>query len=433
MPSLRAFLRLDKGFVRRRDRATVLALLALLTLATLLLGRPAPLAAYEKARLVLPPPPGMLTEARLDAMAKAIHETGVTRDSIAPIDRPVFVSVTDANLSMEPNDHVFILETTDPPRIYPQMTMVWHGVVNEVEGAGAHKTFRSVTYCPLTGTVAAYSGTIGDINTSFGTDGGLLNNNFVLYDRVTGSLWTQLAGLCLKGPLKGKRLQPTPLLWTTYGRAVARYPRAQVLSRATGFRRDYSKDPYGSYARNGTYYDNAVIVHPVARMDNRQHPKEKVLGLILPEMVVAVVKKSLWHAGAANFDAGAFPIVSFWDDDLQAPRLFDRRVDGQALRFAKLPQGIYDSATQTLWSPTGEGLQGRLAGRRLLRLPSWESMWYAWYAFFPETRLYNWTPELEAEAARSLPEQMPERLQELLRNETGVPQSTPPAAGGTTP
>ncbi|MCA1946363.1 MAG: hypothetical protein LDL30_13980, partial [Desulfovibrio sp.] len=52
---------------------------------------------------------------------------------------------------------------------------------------------------------------------------------------------------------------------------------------------------------------------------------------------------------------------------------------------------------------------------------------------FPETRLYNWTPELEAEAARSLPEQMPERLQELLRNETGVPQSTPPAAGGATP
>lgn len=427
MPLLRAFRRLDKGFVGRSSW------LMLVALALLVLGRPASLCAYEKARLVLPPPPGVFTDVRLESMAKAVHETGMARDSIPPIDRPVFISVVDATLSMDPGDHVFVLESTTPPRIYPQTTLVWHSVVNEVEGPDAQKTYRSVTYCPLTGTVAAYSGTIGDVTTTFGTDGGLLNNNTLLYDRATGSLWTQLGGLCIKGTLKGKRLQPAPLVWTTFGRAAARYPEARVLSRATGHRRNYAKDPYGSYSRNGTYYDNTVIVHPVASTDNRQHPKEPVLGLILPEMIVAVVKKSLRHAGAANFDAGAFPIVSFWDDGLHVPRLFDRRVEGQNLRFAKLPQGIFDSATHTLWSPTGEGLQGPLAGRRLLQLPRYESMWFAWYAFFPETKLYNWTPELEAEAARSFPEEIPPALQELLRNETGVPQSIPPGGGNTTP
>ncbi|GAB7080282.1 DUF3179 domain-containing protein [Megalodesulfovibrio paquesii] len=391
--------------------------------------------AYEKTTLVMPPPPGMLTPERLDTMASRILDTGVARDAIPPIDRPEFMSITDANLVMDAGDPVFLLEDASPPRIYPQMTLVWHAVVNEVEGTGPASVRRSVTYCPLTGSVVAYSGTVGSTVTTFGTAGPLLENNTLLYDRATGSLWTQLAGLCVKGPLKGARLSPTPLLWTTYGRAAARYPNALVLSKATGFRRDYSKDPYGSYTRNGTYYDNNVLVHPVSTLDRQQPLKEKVLGLILPDMLVAVVKNSLRHAGAANFDAGSFPIVALWDESLHATRLFDRRVNGQPLAFAKLPQGIYDSTTRTRWSPTGEGLEGPLAGSRLTRLPSFTAMWYAWAAFFPETKLYNWTPELERESMRSFPDAIPPRLEALLRNppaDNATANSTANATAGPT-
>lgn len=374
--------------------------------------------AYEKVETVLPPPPGNFTKERLEELELAITDTGMTRDAIPPIERPVFITVENAKLSHEPGDMVFVLESSDPPRIYPRLTLLWHGVVNEPL-ADAPTPRRSVTYCPITGTLVAYSGQINDMRTTFGTHGGLLNNNMVLYDRTTGTVWSQLGGLGLSGMFQGKRLQPIPLLWTTFERATTRYPKAQVLSRTTGHRRNYNRDPYGSYARNGTYYQNERIVHPVVHRDERLPAKEPVLGLIFPDLVVAVVHAPLQQAMAANFNAGTTPVVALWDSTLHTARLFDRRMDGEALTFADVGGEFYDNATKTLWSAEGVGLQGRHTGRRLSRLPTTRSMWFAWSAFFPETSLYNWSPSVERQALDTFRKELPDRLQELLFPERG--------------
>lgn len=333
-------------------------------------------------------------------LREQIFETGLGRNNIPPINAPNYISVPNAALGMDDSEIVFVLDYGNPDgvtRIYPRQVLVWHVVVNEVLGTGKNARRRSITYCPITGCVRGYAGQIDGFDTPFGTLGPLLNGNHLLFDYSTNSVWPQLTGTAIDGPLQGKSLDSFPLVWTTWARARQKYPDAQVLSRATGYRRDYGDDPYGSYHREDTYYQDERILHPLAKVDERLSPKTRILGLQLDDLNVAVVRDSLRRPRAANFDAGVTPIVSLWDGDLEAPRLFDRRVANYLLHFVYREGAYYDVETGTRWLPNGVAVEGRLEANRLALLDSFDVMWFAWSAFYPETQLFNWQDALEAE------------------------------------
>lgn len=48
---------------------------------------------------------------------------------------------------------------------------------------------------------------------------------------------------------------------------------------------------------------------------------------------------------------------------------------------------IVDEQTGTIWTAAGKGVKGRLAGAQLKWVTSFDVMWFAWYAFYPETRV----------------------------------------------
>lgn len=339
------------------------------------------------------------SEAYFAELRDLIHETGLGPNSIPPINAPNFISVPDAALGMDDSEHVFVLDYGNPDgvtRIYPRQVLVWHVVVNEVLGEGKNARRRSVTYCPVTGCVRGYAGRIDRFDTPFGTLGSLLNGNHLLFDYSTNSVWPQLTGMAIGGPLQGRKLESFPLVWTTWRRARLKYPDAQVLSRATGHRRNYGEDPYGSYNRPDTYYQDERVLHPLASYDDQLPPKTRILGLQLDNLNVAVVRDSLRRPRAANFDAGVTPVVSIWDDELDAPRLFDRRVGNYLLHFV-YRDGVYrDVETGTRWQPDGRAVEGRLAGNRLALLDSFDVMWFAWTAFYPDAALFSWQEALEA-------------------------------------
>lgn len=201
------------------------------------------------ARLQVPPPPETFySQKMLEEMASRVTRTGVGMDAIPSLYRPRFLSVSDASLSMEHDEPVFIITyPTGLTRIYPQRIMVWHEVVNDVLPDPAGGVIRAdtpisaldafiVTYSPLTGCVAAYYAVAGRFPSTFGVTGEILNNNTLLYDRMTASVWSQLTGTCVDGPLLGKRLSPIQVTWASWKGARDRYPEAQVLSRSTGHR-----------------------------------------------------------------------------------------------------------------------------------------------------------------------------------------------------
>ena len=54
-----------------------------------------------------------------------------------------------------------------------------------------------------------------------------------------------------------------------------------LLSTETGYNRDYGRNPYGSYPTN------MAINFPINFEDDRLHPKERVLGVIINEKAKA--------------------------------------------------------------------------------------------------------------------------------------------------
>lgn len=97
-----------------------------------------------------------------------------------------------------------------------------------------------------------YDRTIDGRELEFGVSGMLWNANVLLYDRQSESLWSQVKGGAVTGPMSGARFRTRPSTVTSWKKWRTRHPETLVLSRDTGYRRDYSEDPYDDYyARRG--------------------------------------------------------------------------------------------------------------------------------------------------------------------------------------
>ncbi len=324
-------------------------------------------------------------EAILTGMRDRLRETGILRDAIPALTTPDYVTVRDASLSMDPREAVFIafFFPDGIPRIYPQRILVWHEVINEV----LDQSTAVITYSPLTGSVAAYSGVSGRYNLGFGVTGLLLDNNSVLYDFFSNSKWAQLPGLCFDGAFKGRALKRLPIFWTTWERAQATYPEAKVLSASTGFKRDYGRDPYGDYMLPGTYYDSGPVIYPIHNIDKRMDPKRPVLGIEQDGLFAAVDKVAVRKAGVVNFTLGVTALVAVYDPILDTVRLYKRSFDDRTLNFEWAVDRMVDKETRTEWSRDGVGGVGYFRGKRLEPVVGVDCMWFAWANFYPGTRI----------------------------------------------
>ena len=81
-----------------------------------------------------------------------------------------------------------------------------------------------------------YSAKINGEATTFGTSGLLYRSNKLMYDRLTNSLWNQLSGEPVIGPLwdSGIELDFFSVVLTTWEEWLEFHPDTTVLARATG-------------------------------------------------------------------------------------------------------------------------------------------------------------------------------------------------------
>jgi hypothetical protein len=78
----------------------------------------------------------------------------------------------------------------------------------------------------------------------FGVSGRLYKRNVLLFDRQTGSLWSQLLSQAVTGPMAGVQLRALPAENTTWDNWKNEHPKTQALSFVTGYPRNYKEDPY---------------------------------------------------------------------------------------------------------------------------------------------------------------------------------------------
>ncbi len=323
------------------------------------------------------------SEKELEAFINRIVDTSVKYGDIPSINTPKYISVNNANLSLENKDHVFVVFIPESePRIYPQKIMVWHEIVNDYVNGQTY----AITYSPISGSMAAYSTTLNGINLILDNEGKLYNNNSILIDRNTGSLWSQMLGMAFDGPLKGKGLAHIPAWWTTWAKAKEMYPNALVLASPQGSKKPYGRDPYGSYLKKGTYYDNEYIFYPLTYKNKNIHPKNKVLGIEIDGLPLVIDEAYVKEKKVVNFFFGPHPLIALFDTRLDIVRVFERRVWEDQLLFVTSSDGLLmDIETKTIWNYDGQAISGNLKNASMEEIFGINSFWFSWYTFHPES------------------------------------------------
>ena len=227
-----------------------------------------------------------------------------------------------------------------------------------------------------------YSREINGEEFTFGVSGKLIRNVLVMYDRQTNSLWSQLLGKAVDGPLRGTELEFLPSFQTTWEDWKTRYPDTVAL------RKGYSGslDPYSTYYNSG---QPGVIGETV--IDDRLYVKEFVIGVAQNDLAVAYPYSVLNEEPVVNDKIGELPLLVVFDVETGSGVVFSRELDGQELIFSSNANlTLVDFETGSTWDGlTGIAIDGPLEGKVLERIKSTRSFWFGWKDFYPETRLYG--------------------------------------------
>ena len=321
-----------------------------------------------------------------DLFSGNLTSGGVDRDGIPALNVPLLELAEEAAFLRE-EDRVLGVVYEGEARAYPLLILWWHEIIKDVLG----EVPVIVTYCPLTGSGLVFDGRAPDGEASlYGVSGLLFENNLMMFDRVSESLWPQLIGSARCGNRKGVSLDQIAVVETTWREWKERHPETTVVSNQTGHARAYGAYPYGDYAIVGNEGLNA----PSSSFSDARPAKEPVLGVALNGASSAYPFLALSELGrsvAVNDEVGGQSIVVTWLSDSAAARAFDRSVGGQTLDFAagESDAGMFvDDQTGSIWTADGLAVSGDLAGERLTPIDEAHvAFWFAWSVFHPDTRL----------------------------------------------
>lgn len=242
---------------------------------------------------------------------------GPPRDGIPSIDKPKFWDVAKADTFLKDDDVVLGLEYEGEGRVYPLRILNWHEIVNDtVKG-----TPILITYCPLCYTGIAFERAINGVPLEFGVSGKLYNNNLLMYNRPNEaikeeSLWSQLLGEAVTGPLTGTKLKQITIDTIRWSDWKKKHPNTMILSTDTGFSRNYNVNPYGNYE-----FDPEIIF-PVTAKDERLPPKAKIYGIEISGKAKAYPSEKL-RKGTRLTDTFAGKTIGITIDEGGAVRMVD--------------------------------------------------------------------------------------------------------------
>lgn len=322
---------------------------------------------------------------------------GPARDGIPPIDQPKFESVSQANAWLRPTEPVIFLDLPGDARAYPLQILIWHEIVNDwVSGLPV-----SVTFCPLCNTAITFDRQLEGYVLDFGTTGNLRLSDLVMWDRQTESWWQQATGEAVVGELTGKRLAMLPASTISWAEFREQRPQGLVLSRDTGHRRDYGRNPYVGY---DDINQSPFLLD--SRPDSRLRPMERVVAVSMGGENVAYPFSSLRDRGLVADRVGGFAIVVLFEpgtasifgagsggssQDVGATAVYvSPEWDGEPLAFTWDGNAFVDAQTGSRWTLLGQATAGPLAGSQLQPVVHVDAFWFATAAFYPQIRI--WTP-----------------------------------------
>ena len=196
-----------------------------------------------------------------------VVDGGPGRDGIPAIDNPLFDRID--RVGGAAGKLVVGYREGTEVKALPHDILDWHEIVNDNLG-GAPVV---LTYCPLTGSALLWKASPTAADPTFGVSGLLYNSNLIPYDRETESHWLQMLVQSVEGRRRSEVPESLPVVETTLGTWREMYPDSLLLTRQTGYSRDYDRYPYESYRTDGN------LLFEVEPLDRRLDLKTRVLGV----------------------------------------------------------------------------------------------------------------------------------------------------------
>lgn len=222
---------------------------------------------------------------------------GPGKDGIPALNNPEFTSIAEAKFSDETLG--IFLEINGDQRYYPFNIMVWHEIVNDTVGGEP----VAVTFCPLCGSAIVFDRNVEGEVLDFGVSGFLYESNLLMVDRQTESLWSQVLGKGVVGAYTDTQLKRLEMQRLTFAEIKSNYPDAKVLSDKTGYIRNYTTNPYGSYDENDSLY------FPVSIQNKTFSPKTMMLVVPIEETWVAFPWDTLREKGTAAIQVNGIDLI----------------------------------------------------------------------------------------------------------------------------
>lgn len=320
---------------------------------------------------------------------------GPPKDGIPAIDNPVFVDSSAAASWLKPDEPVIALRVGKQARAYPLQILLYHEIVNDViSGVPV-----AVTFCPLCHAALVFDRRLQGQVLDFGTTGRLRKSDLVMYDRQTESWWQQFSGEAIVGKMVGQKLIDLPATIVSMAEFSRAYPDGKVLSRDTGYRRPYGRNPYAGY--------DSITARPWlfdGKVDQRLKPMERVLSVTVGNKMKLyplsklrakpIVQEQLNGQDILVIAAGSMFSALDRSQIVESRKIpsmiaFEPRAGGQKLNFRWQQNRLVDEQTGSTWSVLGAAIKGPLQGEQLPLLRGGMHFAFAWLAFNPDVPIYG--------------------------------------------
>lgn len=320
---------------------------------------------------------------------------GPPKDGIPSIDNPGFIAPGEAQSWLSEKEPVIAVEYEGEARAYPLQILIWHEIVNDSISGDP----LLVTFCPLCYSALVFDRTVDGEVLEFGVSGFLRHSDLVMFDRKTETLWQQFTGKAIVGDYVGMTLEQIPSQIISFAQFKNSYPDGDVLSRNTGYRRNYGQNPYTGYDD----IDNTPLFG-AGKKDGRLPPMEKVIGVKIGQQTktypYSVTEEEkvindrinetdivIFHLEGARSALDASKISNSREDG--STGVFKRGLDDRTLTFTLNSDKIIDKQTQSEWNITGKAISGPLKGEQLQAVTSGDYFAFAWLVFWPDTEIYG--------------------------------------------
>ena len=229
------------------------------------------------------------------------------RDGIQPIYEPG-LTTPDNIATWQPEEMVLAVEINGDARAYPIEPLVSYEIVNDVVGGVP----VAITWCPLCYTGLVYERMWEGQTLTLGVQGALYKGAQTWWDHETGSIWSQVFGEALDGPLDGARLKPVVASLTPWGSWLEQHPTTLVLKQRL---------PIGA--------------RQTAPSTTSGLPKDIwVIGVDIDGAAAGFYFDETARLGVQQAVVGDTPVVAFAEGESRLVRTYEARIGGRRLTFS---------------------------------------------------------------------------------------------------